>query len=224
MHTLTEEQKQILLSTPLFNGIAAEEADALLDCLDPMLCRIPRDGAVLSAGDTPRFVGVVLEGDLHIVHDDYWGNRAILSTASAGDVFGEAFSLAPAQPLPVSVVAKRESRVLLFDSGRVLRLCPRACTGHTALLRNMILVLAGNNMALTDKIRHITKKTTREKVMSYLSEIAAKAGKNSFDIPFNRQEMADYLAVERSALSATLCKLRDEGLIDFRKNHFSLYC
>lgn len=224
MHTLTEEQKQILLSTPLFNGIAAEEADALLDCLDPMLRRIPRDGAVLSAGDTPRFVGVVLEGDLHIVHDDYWGNRAILSTASAGDVFGEAFSLAPAQPLPVSVVAKRESRVLLFDSGRVLRLCPRACTGHTALLRNMILVLAGNNMALTDKIRHITKKTTREKVMSYLSEIAAKAGTNSFDIPFNRQEMADYLAVERSALSATLCKLRDEGMIDFRKNHFSLYC
>ena len=224
MHALTEEQKQILLSTPLFRGIAAKEADALLDCLDPTLRRIPRDGAVLSAGDTPHAVGVVLEGDLHIVHDDYWGNRAILSTASAGDVFGEAFSLGPAQPLPVSVIAKRDSRVLLFDSRRMLHPCPHACAGHTALLRSMILVLAGNNISLTDKIRHITKKTTSEKVMSYLSEAAAKAGKNSFDIPFNRQEMADYLAVERSALSATLCKLRDEGLIGFRKNHFTLYC
>ena len=224
MRTMTGEQKKILLSTPLLKGITEKEADALLECFDPALRRVPRDGTVLSAGDAPHFVGVVLEGGLHVVNDDYWGSRTILATASAGDVFGEAFSLGPAQPLPVSVVAKRDSFVLLFDSRRILSPCSHACAGHIALMRNMIFVLAGNNITLTDKIRHITKKTTREKVMSYLSEVAAKAGKNTFDIPFDRQEMADYLAVERSALSATLCKMRDEGLISFYKNHFTLHC
>ena len=95
--------------------------------------------------------------------------------------------------------------------------------GHAALLRNLIFVLARKNITLTDKIRHITGKTTRARVMSYLSEVAAETGKNTFDIPFNRQEMADYLAVERSALSATLSGMREDGLISFRKNRFTLH-
>ena len=91
------------------------------------------------------------------------------------------------------------------------------------MLRNLIRVLAKKNIALTDKIRHMTKKTTRARVMSYLSEVAAETGKNTFEIPFNRQEMADYLSVERSALSATLSGMQAEGLITFRKNRFTLH-
>lgn len=220
---MTDAQKEILLFTPLFRGIAPTDAEALLACLAPILRDVPRDGTVLAAGDAPRAVGVVLEGEVHIVHDDYWGNRSILSAAAAGDVFGEAFALGGAPVLPVSVLARRESRVLLFDSQRLLTACPSPCAGHAALLRNLIFVLARKNITLTDKIRHITGKTTRARVMSYLSEVAAETGENTFDIPFNRQEMADYLAIERSALSATLSGMQAEGLISFRKNRFTLH-
>lgn len=220
---MTDTQKETLLSTPLFRGIAPTDADALLACLAPTLRDVPRDGTVFAAGDVPRRIGAVLEGEVHIVHDDYWGNRSILSVAAAGEVFGEAFALGAAPVLTVSVLARRESRVLLFDSQRLLEVCPSPCAGHTALLRNLIFVLARKNITLTDKIRHITGKTTRARVMSYLSEVAAETGKNTFDIPFNRQEMADYLAVERSALSATLSGMREDGLISFRKNRFTLH-
>ena len=140
-----------------------------------------------------------------------------------GDVFGEAFALGAAAVLPVSALARRDSCVLLMDSRRMLTACPSPCAAHTALLRNLIAVLAGKNIALTDKIRHISKRTTRARVMSYLSEAAAAAGKNTFLIPFDRQEMADYLAVERSALSATLSEMQADGLISFRKNRFTLH-
>lgn len=220
---MTDTQKETLLSTPLFRGIAPADADALLACLAPTLRDVPRDSTVFAAGDVPRRIGAVLEGEVHIVHDDYWGNRSILSIAAAGEVFGEAFALGAAPVLPVSVLARRESRVLLFDSQRLLEVCPSPCAGHAALLRNLIFVLARKNITLTDKIRHITGKTTRARVMSYLSEVAAETGKNTFDIPFNRQEMADYLAVERSALSATLSGMREDGLISFRKNRFTLH-
>ena len=100
--------------------------------------------------------------------------------------------------------------------------CGEEATFHTMLIHNLTKVLAGKIIMLTRKMEHITKKTTREKVLSYLSECAIKAGKNSFDIPFDRQELADYLAVERSALSKTLCSMRDEGVLEFRKNRFSL--
>lgn len=220
---MTDGQKEILLATPLFCGIATADAEVLLACLAPTLRHVPRDGMVLAAGDAPRFVGVLLAGEVHIVHDDYWGNRSILSAVLPGDVFGEAFALGAAPALPVSVLAKRESLVLLLDSSRLLVACPPPCAGHAALLRNLIRVLAKKNIALTDKIRHMTKKTTRARVMSYLSEVAAETGKNTFEIPFNRQEMADYLAVERSALSATLSGMQAEGLITFRKNRFTLH-
>lgn len=220
---MTDGQKEILLATPLFCGIAAADVEALLACLAPTLRHVPRDGTVLAAGDAPRFVGVLLAGEVHIVHDDYWGNRSILSAVLPGDVFGEAFALGAAPALPVSVLAKRESLVLLLDSSRLLVACPTPCAGHAALLRNLIRVLEKKNIALTDKIRHMSKKTTRARVMSYLSEVAAETGKNTFEIPFNRQEMADYLAVERSALSATLSGMQAEGLITFRKNRFTLH-
>lgn len=220
---MTEAHKQILLSTPLFRGMAPADAETLLACLAPTVRTVPREGTVLAAGDAPRYIGVLLAGEVHVVHDDYWGNRSILSAVLPGDVFGEAFALGEAVVLPVSVIARRESRVLLIDSRRMLSACPSPCAAHTALFRNLIFVLAKKNIALTDKIRHITKRTTRARVMAYLSEAAAAAGKNSFEIPFDRQGMADYLAVERSALSATLSAMQAEGLISFRKNRFTLH-
>lgn len=206
----------------LFAGIDEKDLFTLLSCLNSKEQKARKDEVVLNAGDKPEFVGIVLSGSVHIVQEDYWGNRTILSVIEAGGLFAEAFSCAEASSLPVSVIPNKESNILLIDCKRILTTCSSSCIFHTVLIRNLMNVLANKNIMLTRKMEHITKKTTREKVLSYLSEYAWAAGKNTFDIPFNRQELANYLSVERSALSNTLCKMRDEGLIEFNKNMFRL--
>ena len=213
---------EVLKKCPLFRGIDEADLLSLLTCLNAKEKTVQKDEFVMIAGDTPEDIGVVLSGGVHIVQEDYWGNRAILSAVQTGGLFAEAFACSDAASLPVSVVARENCDILFVDCKRILTVCSSSCTFHTMLIHNLTKVLAGKNIMLTRKMEHITKKTTREKVLSYLSECAIKAGTDSFDIPFDRQELADYLAVERSALSKTLCSMRDEGVLEFRKNRFSL--
>ncbi len=213
---------EVLKKCPLFRGIDEADLLSLLTCLNAKEKTVQKDEFVMIAGDMPEDIGVVLSGGVHIVQEDYWGNRAILSALQTGGLFAEAFACSDVASLPVSVVARENCDILFVDCKRILTVCSSSCAFHTMLIHNLTKVLAGKNIMLTRKMEHITKKTTREKVLSYLSECAIKAGKNSFDIPFDRQELADYLAVERSALSKTLCSMRDEGVLEFRKNRFSL--
>lgn len=217
-----QEYFSVLKKSPLFAGVEERDMQALLNCLHARVRKTRREEILLSAGDEPVFVGVVLAGSVHIIQEDYWGNRTILAAVGAGGIFCEAFSCAQAEALPVSVVAHEDGCILLLNCQKIVTICPAACTFHAALVRNLIQVLANKNIVLTRKMEHITKKTTREKVMSYLSECALSAGTDRFEIPFNRQELADYLGVERSALSSTLGKLREEGKIVFHKNAFQI--
>lgn len=177
---------------------------------------------ILNAGDHPEYVGVVLYGRVHIVQDDFWGNRSILAAVTSGDLFGEAISCAEADEFPVSAVALTTTTILMINYKQIITTCSSSCVFHASLIRNMLKILANKNLNLTRKIEHITKKTTREKVLSYLSEQALLSHSDSFEIPFNRQELADYLSVERSALSSTLSKMQDEGFITFHKHAFTL--
>lgn len=214
--------EKIIASSPLFSGFAAGELESIIKCLSPSVRVIEKDGTVFSHGDRPQYVGIVLDGCVYVVYDDYWGNRSLISAAEAGDVFGEAFSCGGAETLPVSAITKRESTVLLIDSAKLLEPCESICTFHVRLMKNMIKTLSVKNTEITNKIRHITPKSAKEKIMSYLSYCAEAAGSSTFDIPFDRQGMADYLSMERSALSNTLGKMRDDGLIIFTKNRFTL--
>lgn len=218
-----EKYYDILKKCPLFSDIAESDLESLLKCLGAREQKIRKGDFVFYAGDKPLYVGIVLKGSVHILQEDYWGSRAILAAISPGGIFGEAFSCSDAQALPVSVEARDDGAVLLVDCKKILTVCSSACTFHSGLVRNLLKILANKNIYLTRKIEHITKKTTKEKVLSYLSEVAVSAGSNSFDIPFNRQELADYLSVERSALSGTLSKMKEENLIDFHMKHFTLY-
>ena len=177
---------------------------------------------MLNAGISSPITGMVETGKLQIIKEDYWGNRSIIETAGPGDVFGEAFSCAEIVPVPVSVVAAEQTRVLLFDYQKLLTTCSSSCEFHTRVIKNMIRILAEKNIMLMQKMEHITKRSTREKLLSYLSTQAFIKKSSSFDIPFNRQELADYLSVDRSAMSAELSRMRDEGMIRFKKNHFTL--
>jgi CRP-like cAMP-binding protein len=214
--------EKIIASSPLFSGFAAGELESIMKCLSPSVSVVEKDGTVFSHGDRPQYVGIVLDGCVYVVYDDYWGNRSLISAAEAGDVFGEAFSCGGAETLPVSAITKRESTVLLIESAKLLEPCESICTFHVRLMKNMIKTLSVKNTEITNKIRHITPKSAKEKIMSYLSYCAEAVGSSTFDIPFDRQGMADYLSMERSALSSTLGKMRDDGLISFTKNRFTL--
>ena len=196
---------------PLFRGIPAGELPALLDRAAAREVRFAKGELLLHRGETPRSLGLVLEGGVHIIREDFWGNRSIVGLAGPGEIFAESYALA-GKPLAVSVLAAADGRALFLDAGHLSQ----------RLSANLLALLAEKNLMLTEKMRHMARRTTREKLLSYLSAQALRAGTAEFDIPLDRQQLADFLAVDRSAMSAALGKLRDEGVLEFRKNHFRL--
>ncbi|MDR2156434.1 MAG: Crp/Fnr family transcriptional regulator [Clostridiales Family XIII bacterium] len=207
---------------PLFFGIDDGDLTSLLACLSGTERTYKKGETVLFAGDKPTAAGIVLSGAVHIAKEDYFGNRNIIAEIGTGGLFGEALVCAEAEAASVTVTAGGNSNILFVNYNRIITTCPSACAFHATLIRNMLRLLALKNISLVDKLEHVTKRTTQEKVLSYLSGQAQKCGSNVIEIPFNRQEMADYLSVERSALSAELSRLRDDGVIRFRKNKFEL--
>jgi CRP/FNR family transcriptional regulator, dissimilatory nitrate respiration regulator len=217
-----EKTFDTLAATKLFGGIRREDMPRLLACLAAEEAHYARNQPVFLAGETIHRFGVVLSGQVQVVQDDYYGNRSILARFGAGELFAESFACAGGGALPVSVYAAAESGALLIDCRRLAAPCAQACAFHTQIIRNLMGILAEKNVALTRKIQLTGKRTTREKLLAYLTAEAAKAGSPSFDIPFDRQELADYLSVERSAMSAELSKLRKAGLLRYRKCRFEL--
>ena len=164
----------------------------------------------------------MLTGNVHVIQEDFWGNRTILANIEPGELFGEAFSCAGLDKLPVSVLAVQDSEVLMIDYRKIITTCSSSCVFHTALIHNMLRILADKNVMLTQKMELLTKNTTREKLLAYLSLQAQQAGSTKFNIPFNRQGLADYLSVDRSAMSAELSKMQKDGVLVYKKNRFEL--
>lgn len=212
----------MLEDSALFRGIAQTERSRLLDCLVKARKAYEKGAYIFRAGEACNLVGIVEIGGVHVVQESFWGDRSLLTRVGPGGVFGEAFPCAGIDTLPVSAVAAENCQVLLLDAEKLLAPCKPACPGHRRLVENLLTLLARKNVTLTQKMTHLTRRTTREKLLSYLSEQAQRSGSAEFDIPFTRQELADYLSVDRSALSGVLCTLRDDGVLRFRKNHFCL--
>ena len=217
-----KEYPQIIRSSTLFSGISEEELTAMLSCLGTKTGSFPKDTFLLRAGDTAESVGLVLSGSVLIVQEDIWGNRNILSKAGAGQTFAAAYACAPGSLLNVSVLAETPVTAMFLNVKRVLNVCPSACEHHSRIIRNLLGELAEKNLRFGEKLTHMGQRTTRAKLMSYFSAEAQRLGSYEFDIPFSRQQLADYLAVERSGLSLELGKMRSEGLLDFHKSHFIL--
>ena len=211
-----------LMRSMLFQGIAEEELDSLAKCLGCTFRAYKKDATVHHAGDFVREIGIVMGGRVHIVKDDAWGNSNIIAEISGGGLFAESVVCGGVGILPFSVRAAADTEVMFIDFQRIITVCTSACIFHTLLIRNMIGVFARKNSMLVEKMEHITKRTTRDKLLSYLSEQAKLHNSNNFEIPFDRQELADYLSVERSALSAEMSRLKADGVISYRKSHFAL--
>ena len=212
----------VIRSSRLFSGISENELEAMLSCLDAKNRSFPKGAFILRVGDLAESIGLVLSGSVLVIQEDIWGNRNILSKAGAGQSFAAAYACAPGSALNVSVVAETPVTVMFVNVKRVLNMCPSACLHHSRIVRNLLGELAEKNLRFGEKLTHMGQRTTRAKLMSYLSAVSQRLGKYEFDIPFSRQQLADYLAVERSGLSVELGKMRDEGLLDFHKNHFIL--
>lgn len=212
----------ILKRTQLFSGVGVEEIEAMLSCLDARLGEFDKGEYVIRQGEHLSDIFVLAEGNLHIQKDDYWGNRSILAQIAVGEMFGEAY-LAPESGASLNdVVAVEKSTVIFFDVRRILTTCPSACRFHSIVVQNMFFAISEKNRKLVQKLGHISKRSTREKLISYLSEEAKKQNSGMFIIPYNRQQLADFLSVDRSAMSNELCRMRNEGLIEFEKNKFRL--
>ncbi len=212
----------VIRSTQIFSGISENEIIAMLSCLEARKESFAKDIFLLHVGDTIEEIGVVLSGSVLIIQEDIWGNRNILDKVGPGQIFAAAYACALGAVLKVSVYAESPVIAMFLNVKRILSMCPSACAYHSRMIRNLLGILAEKNLASSQKIIHVGQRTTRSKIMSYLSAEAQRLGKYEFDIPFSRQQLADYLAVERSGLSLELGKMRKEGILDFDRSHFIL--
>ena len=217
-----EKYFYILRKCSLFSQIKEENLMALLHCLGATVKSYNKKETILEEGHPAKFIGIVLSGSAQMIQLDYYGNRSIVSTAAPAELFAESFACAEVPSIPISVIATEPSEIMLIDCQRIIHSCSNACDFHQQMIYNLLKNVATKNILFHQKIEITARRSTREKLMAYLTLQAKKAGSQSFDIPFDRQELADYLEVDRSGLSAEISKLRKEGILASEKKHFEL--
>lgn len=214
---------EILRGCDLFFGIDGDRLLLMLNCLGAKVIEFDRKYTIFAEGYPARHIGIMLSGSAQVVRMDYNGNRSIVAGIERGEVFAEAFACAEVDALPVSVVASDPCEVMLIDCSHILHTCSNNCGFHQQLIFNLMKGMAVKNLEAFRKIDITSKRTTREKLMAYLNQQAKKAGSSRFEIPFDRQELADYLEVDRSGLSAEISKLRSEGILASSRKQFELF-
>lgn len=212
----------LLETTNLFSGLSTGEIRALLACIGSREVRFAKDAVIFRGGDAVTEVGLILEGSVNVIAYHYWGGSSIFGHAEKGRLFGEAYAAIPGKELLCDVKAAEDSHILFMNWERLVTTCAKNCDAHRRIIRNLLSISASNTLAQITRMMHTAPRTIRERLLSYLSEQAAMNGSASFYIPFTRQQLADYLGVDRSALSNELSKMQKEGLISFRKNEFQL--
>ena len=212
----------ILERCPLFNGIRMEDLSVMLGCIGGRVLSVSKGQSIFREGDPATHVGMVLSGAVRMVREDYYGNRSIVAHIGPAELFGETYACAGIAALPISFVADADSQVLLMDCRRITTSCCNACAFHSRIIFNLLQLVATKNLVFDQKIQITSKRTTREKLMAYLLNEAKLQGGRSFTIPYDRQELADYLEVDRSGLSAEISKLRREGILESEKKQFTL--
>lgn len=213
---------EFLTKTQLFAGISVKDIPILLERLKARVEKFTRDDYVRIEGDPADFIGIVLEGKIQILNEDYFGNRSITATFEKGALFGEAFSCAGVKKLTVDILSCADTDIMFIDSRYFLIGCGGGCEFQHTLLENLLKIMAKKNMLLNKKLQYSSHKTTSEKIMAYLHDQAKINHSPEFIIPYNRQELADFLGVERSAMSAEIGKLVKQGAIETKRSYFRL--
>ena len=213
---------EVLQKIPLFRGMTENEITALLKSLNAREQDYEKNDLILHAGSKPGVIGIVLSGSVTILSDDIWGNRTILNHVEKGGIFAEAYALLEDVPMLVDVMANEGCSILMLEPKGILSSVESQNSWDYKFLRNLLLISSKKNLNLSGRSFHTSPKTIRERVMSYLNTLSLQNDNTEFDIPFDRQQLADYLNLERSALSKELGKMQKEGIIETRKSHFKL--
>jgi len=219
---MKENDIAVLKHSNMFNGTDESEIKAMLSCLEAKRHEYEKGEYILRFGEDVSHIGILLSGRAEIIKEDYWGNRNIVAEVPPGRSFAESYVCAADAPLGVSVLAVKDSQVLFLSIQKILTTCSSACAFHARIIRNLVTLLAEGNLAMNDKLTYLSQRNTRQKLMSYLSAESLKRKSPDFKIPFDRQQLADYLSVDRSAMSNELSKMRREGILEYNKNHFIL--
>lgn len=212
----------LLSNTQLFRGIEEQDVSSMLQCLAASTRTYKKGETILAEGTVTENLGIVLSGMAIISCGDIWGNTSVLGNVAPGAVFAEVYACIPGEQLLISVSAAEDTEVLFLNIGRVLATCTNACSFHAKLIWNLLTVCAYKSLQLSQRILHTSSKSIRGRLMSYFSQCAKQAGSYSFEIPYNRQQLADYLGVDRSAMCNELSKMQKDGMIEYNRNRILL--
>lgn len=220
-----ENYKSVFKNTGIFKGFNNFDLISIIGCMGAIEHNVKKRQIVLLAGDKPDFIAVVLSGKFHVIREDYNGNRSLLAVITPGRIFAEVLCCAGLEQSPFTVIAAENSCYMKLNFSRVIKTCSKSCANHKRLIENMTSLLAKKNIMLQRRMEILELKTIREKVMRYFEsfEPPSPPPNQVINLPFNREEMADFLCVDRSALSHELIKMRKERLIDFNKNQFTIF-
>ncbi len=217
-----EKFLSVFCQSQLFRDIDVDGIRGMLACIDAQICRYGKGSFLMEAGDKPHAIGMVLSGEVHLVREDFWGNKDILTDVKVGETFAEASALLGDRPILFGALASEPTEAVFLPVKRLMITCSSNCGCQAKVIENLLGIVAERNLAYEQKCGHLSHRTTREKLLSFLSEQSTVFGSNEFSIPYNRQELADYLSVDRSAMSAELSRMQTDGLIRYDKSRFIL--
>ncbi|OPJ64654.1 Crp/Fnr family transcriptional regulator [Clostridium oryzae] len=217
-----KEYLETLKKVSLFKNIKENEIGNMLSCIKADIKSYKKEDIIILAGDPVKSIGIILSGNVQVVKEDSYGNRNILAYLEKTEIFAEVFACAEIEGSPISVIASSECTIMFLDFKRIVCSCESACEFHSILIQNMLRVISTKTIELNEKLSCLGKRSIEEKVRAFMLMQKERHGKDSFKISLSRAEMADYLCVDRSALSAVLSRMHQDGKINFYKNHFEL--
>ncbi len=211
-----EKWYDILAQCSLFDGISKEEIISILHCMDLKIFEYKKNDYLTVAGEDFTQIGLVLEGNVALTKESAAGNRVIIGILGPSEMFGEMAAYSGQKLWPVSVIAQTNCTVLFFSQDKIVGCCDKVCISHKQLIMNMLKVVSNRALMLNKKVEYLAMKSLRSKISTYLLEESKKTGqRKTFQLNLNRNELADFLNVSRPSLSRELCKMRDDGLIEF---------
>lgn len=213
---------EMLSHLSLFSGIHTDNLQAMLQCIGGRFQTLHKGEFPILARDEVPYVGIILKGRIHMIHEDAWGDTAILSAMGPGELFGETFACRTNLHSSATFQAVRETRILALPFRKVIHTCQNSCPFHYQLIENMLRMVSDKNARLMEKLEIVSKKTLRRKILTYLSFQAELQESRTFELPLSRTQLADYLCADRTAVARELARMKQEGRIDFEKNTFTL--
>lgn len=213
----------LLCATQLFRGIRTANARMILDCFEYKVRTFEQGEVIFPKGSAVESIGLILSGRAEILYKDLYGDTVCILVKETGEFVGDLYSCARNNVTTSNIAAQTRCELLLLNTRRVLEPCELQCENHKIITRNLIAMIADEGIRMGKRMAILSGRTIRGKLLTYLAQQARDAGSNTFFIPYSRQELADFLFIERTAMSTELNKLKRDGVLDFDRQRFTIY-